>query len=624
MTQYRPKGKTMKRIIRWGIPGLIFFVLMTTVWAVPPFQEQTPENLFQQTLDTIRKDLETLADFVYGGGARPDAWFGTTDFTSDSMLADLFLDLEQMADTLYGVGLRPGDWIGATSRNADLVTRNLRHDLERAATDFFSGNLDVGQPGAEVDPEADLRPDIWIGGPRITRCSRTVMNIVLVLGQVFNVRPSTPEEVRVYCPTLEGEIEDVLIDQALGAESEAVTDTTPSLILAVRGDLERLADEVLGLNNRPPGWLDNTNVESVTLASDILTDMERLADIILGEGIRPRAWIGTTRGSALATFRNLRHDLELLADIGLGEGARPNGWQGDSEIFRCEPELQTLVFLAERAYEYELPVTSATGREYCREVFISANSIIENPPQPDPEEELAEVELQFTAEAQYAFAYLDPAATDYMGIMPAGTFFRAWYRNFGGSSMMFVSGEDFAVFIDRRWTTLDEDVYRRLPTLEGIRPLTFCDAGWCNGPSPTPTPTGSGPLLEIIQENTPPAALVPVVTPGDVALATLVSWNNVRVNYLLQRPDATCVTGQTIVGCVQVSLEICRDPSQVVCEPVLSVLDAATNVALPTISQFNGLNVYELPYGYSTNFILQGENYYSNDIWLNDPSLTGP
>jgi hypothetical protein len=208
--------------------------------------------------------------------------------------------------------------------------------------------------------------------------------------------------------------------------------------------------------------------------------------------------------------------------------------------------------------------------------------------------------------------------------MPGGTLFRAWYRNFGGSSMMFVSGEDFAVFIDRRWTDLDEDVFRRLPTTEGVRPLTFCDANWCNGPSPTPTPTGSGPLLEIIQANTPPAPIIAEVTPGFVEEQSLVSWNNIRVNYLLQRPGVQCTTSQTVAGCVQVSLEICIDPSQVVCEPVVSVLDAATGVAQPVVSQFNGLNVYELPYGYSTNFTIQASNFYSNDIWLNDPSLTEP
>ena len=75
---------------------------------------------------------------------------------------------------------------------------------------------------------------------------------------------------------------------------------------------------------------------------------------------------------------------------------------------------------------------------------------------------------------------------------------------------------------------------------------------------------------------------------------------------------------------MQVSLEICRSPAQVACEPVIAVVDTASGVELPVVSTFNGLNVYELPYGYSTNFTIQGANFYSQDIWLNDPSLTGP
>ena len=42
------------------------------------------------------------------------------------------------------------------------------------------------------------------------------------------------------------------------------------------------------------------------------------------------------------------------------------------------------------------------------------------------------------ASSNYAFAYLDVGATQYMGIMPGGISFRALYRNFGDSSMMFV------------------------------------------------------------------------------------------------------------------------------------------------------------------------------------------
>lgn len=587
----------MRRFLHWTIPVVLLLGIIHSAWAVPPRQE----NLFQLQLDELRNDMELLADRVFGGGSRPDNWLGTTDFTADNMLADLWVDNEILADAVFGAGVRPAGWIGATSRNAELVARNLRHDLEIAADEW----LGEGQ-----------RPEEWVGGPVLTRCSRTVMNTVYLLGEFYGVRPETPTEVVDYCGALVGEIEDSLVDQALGAqiEGEVTEENAPSLILAVRGDLERLADEVLGLNNRPPGWIDNTDIDSPTLAFDILADMEVLADIVLGRDIRPEDWIGQLRESQVATFRNLRHDLELLADAALEAGRRPNGWQGDTPIFTCQPIDQYLVFLVERAYGYDLPPEEADN--YCEQVNEGVNLLVENPPDPQVAEATDEPDTQFMAESRNAFAYLDPAALEYMGVLPWGVEFRAWYRNFGESTMMFVSGVDFAVFIDRRWTTMSEDAFARLPTLDGVQPLTFCDAGWCNGPAPTPTPTGGGPLVDIITANTPPAPLPTPIdgTPGQQQLQ-LVNWNYIRVNYLLQRPENNAV---------QVTLEICREPSQIACEPVVFVFNNATGQAVQPISTFNGLNVYELPYGYSTNFTIEGTNFYSEDLWLDDPALSSP
>src|SRR5262249_44970065 len=147
-----------------------------------------------------------------------------------------------------------------------------------------------------------------------------------------------------------------------------------------------------------------------------------------------------------------------------------------------------------------VPTDSAN---YCLSLALAANSIAENPP---VSETIVENNDQFVGESQIAFSYLDSAATQYMGMMPLGTKFKAWYRNFGNSSMMFVSGDDFAVFIDRRWTTVPQEVYDRLPTTEGVKPLTFCDARWCNGPGPTPTPTGGGAIQALLNAGTPPAA----------------------------------------------------------------------------------------------------------------------
>jgi hypothetical protein len=176
--------------------------------------------------------------------------------------------------------------------------------------------------------------------------------------------------------------------------------------------------------------------------------------------------------------------------------------------------------------------------------------------------------------------------------------------------MMFVSGEDFAVYIDRRWTTMSQETFLRLPTLEGVRPLTFCDASWCNGPGPTPTPTGGGPLEQLVFAGTA-APTVPSAEDLSASL-TQVSWNNIRVTYLLDNPTA---------GTAQVALEICAEASQVACEPVTRVFNNATGVELTPISVYNGLNVYEFPYGYTTNLVIQGETFFSSDIWISDPTI---
>jgi hypothetical protein len=572
--------------------GLLLIV--GTVVANSPQQS----NIFQAFLFDTRIDLEILADRVFGG-VRPESWAGNADFTTDSFVADLWFDNEQLADEIFGPGIRPETWIGATTRNAELITRNIRHDLEVNADNFLS---------------PDSRPDDWLGAAPVYRCSRTIQNSLYTLAVAFGVRPSTPDEVFDYCLTVSVEIDDELVSNIRGTSVDA-TDFQ-GLIWAVRGDLERLADETQGLGNRPPSWIGNTDLNSSELAADTLSDMNRLADVMLGQGVRPEGWNGTISTSLTLSYRNLRQDLELLADAGpnLGEGIRPNGWQGTDSLIRCSVDVQNLVVILQQAYEFAIDTTIVFSSGFCSLVELQANNFAENPPV-----ELTEEDATTLYESVYAFAYSDPAALEFYGIMPEGIEFRAWYRNFNGSTMMFVSGDDFAMYIDRRWTTMPQEVFDRLPTLETpegtlIIPLAFCDAVWCNGPAPTPTPTGDGPLFNIVNGVTPPATLVAGASTGGSG-KTQVSWNNIRVNYQRQLTD---------VGKAQVTLEICNDSSQIACEPVVVITDNNIGIAVAPISQFNGLNVYELPYGYSTNFVIEGSTFFSNDIWLNDPTLLTP
>ncbi|MEL6406492.1 MAG: hypothetical protein AAFR81_19135 [Chloroflexota bacterium] len=587
----------MRRIIRWGLVFITLVIAINIVVLASPSQQETsPQTLFQATLRDIRADMEVLADRAFPGATRPDGWQGNLDFTTDDMLADLFVDNELLADVIFE-GERPGNWIGVSSSVADIIARNIRHDLE-ASADAWLG--------------IDIRPDEWVGGPALFRCDQTLMNTAYVLDIEFGIRPVTPETVFNYCGSVSTELADELIPAAIGNQQ---VDDVPGLLLAVRGDLERLVDEVLGVDVRPPGWVDNTDVEDPAFIADLNSDLELLADIIL-DNRRPDSWLDLSAGTDLSSLRNARFNLELLTDRALGVGTRPNGWQGESQLFRCEPDVQNLVSLAQVVYDFTLPDTTVSGPAYCVLLRRVVNGAIENPP---PPEVLADLEAEeaanlLSAESRNAFAYLDPAALQYMGVLPWGTEFRAWYRNFGGSTMMFVSGEGFAIFIDRRFTTMTEEVFRTLPTLDGVDPLTFCDALWCNGPAPTPTPTGSGPILEIINSGTEPAQSLAVVTPdADTEGKRLVTWNYIRVEYQQFRED---------VGTALVTLEICTEPNQLVCEPVISVFNTLTQAGVTPSGSLGGLNVYELPFGYSTNFVIEGETLFSNDVWLNDPTLS--
>lgn len=567
---------------------LVMLVLVGVVSAAPPAQDTTDFNNF--TINT-RADLEQLANDVLGAGQRPPTWtFNVNNVNSPTFIADMWYDNEQLADQIFGKE-RPAGWAGApTTQNPLIVVRNIRHDLELAADAHYG----LGQ-----------RPAGWRGGPPITACDRAVQNLVQILATAYTYNFQTPTTAADYCATIAAEAEQQVL--RLVFATPEVEAQIPDLTLALRGDLERLADEEFGVNTRPPDWRGNKDANTQTFLSDLFLDLDTLANSKLGLGIRPEGWIGLLPNAPALAYRNLRHDLELLADT-LGRSPRPRGWQGEDPLLVCDPNVQNLVLLAQQAYGLSLEEI-AVGSDFCAQAALAANLIVENPPAPDVTEAGGGEDSRFTAESDFAFSYLDQAATQYMGVMPGGTRFKAWYRNFGESTMMFVSGDDFAVYVDLRWTTMDPNEFQRLPTTEGVKPLTFCDATWCNGPGPTPTPTGAGALEALLNAGTPQAA----PTLEDIrASKTQVSWNNIRVTYLLDNPNTRTA---------QVGLEICTDTTQTDCEPVTSIFDNATGAPKPVISQNNGLNVYEFPYGYTSNLLIESATLFSPDIWISDPTI---
>ncbi|MBI1277703.1 MAG: hypothetical protein GC179_06210 [Anaerolineaceae bacterium] len=567
---------------RYKFLSIVVMVVLALTGVV---QAQQITNITAFVLD-VRADLETVATEALGGSTRPESWtFDINNTSSPTYVADLWYDNELLATAVFG-NERPDGWIGApVTKDINIVARNIRHDLELIADKVYGLNN---------------RPENWKGSISLFKCDRTIMNTVEVLRTTFNVKLQTANDAVNYCQQVAGENQEQVLKQIYSTPE--VEQALPDKLLAARGDLERLADEELGLNTRPAGWIGNKDKGSATLLSDNFLDLENLANEKLGIGQRPVGWLGTPPAVAVYGYQYLRFNLELLANA-VGRTPRPRGWQGIDQTESCAPQLQNLVALAQRAYGFS--TDTVPPGNFCQQLDITVNNTIENPPPPDT----TEASDKYVFEGKYAFTYLDVKATQYMGIMPGGTKFKAWYRNFGDSTMMFVSGQDFAVFVDRRWTSMPQDVFEKLPTLEGVKPLTFCDAGWCNGPGPTPTPTGGGALQALLNQGTPPA-------PPDINQVqnqkTQVSWNNIRVTYLQDNSAARTA---------QVTLEICAETTQTDCEPVTRVYDNATGTAKPVISTQNGLNVYEFGYGYTNNLLIEGETRFSPDVWISDPTI---
>ncbi len=605
----------MRRLSPYLIMGVLIaapFLLAswTAVQAGPPLQadgagQVTPESDFATFVVNIREDLELLADEINGPGVRPAGhdWNGNTDPGSESILSDIWIDLEAQANEVFaqafGEGGRPPDWAGVSSPGPNRVARNLRHDLELLADHAFG--------------ESE-RPTNWIGALPIFSCDLVTQNLVYTVNRTFEFTPITATSVVNYCQAVAGEAQDQLAAQGI----TLVEGDIPLLLSNIRGDLERLADELLGLDTRPAGWRRTITIDSNEMAADLLLDLELLATNRWGEDNRPPNWIGDIGRSPGIYVRNLRHDLEILANLELvGRedhliDGRPEGWSGTQgfgdDLNFCPTAVQSLVMLMQQYYRYDMPSISTDNPDlFCRTLGRDVSTYAETDPEQATFEELAGFvgsSGRPLAESDYAFAYLDVGALQYMGIMPRGVPFEAWYRNFGDSTMMYVVGEDFALYVSQYWTTLPEEIYYRLPTLDGVIPETYCFAVWCAGPGPTPTPTGMAP--------TPTPGAAPGQPPPGLDNLALVPWNQVRVFYDQDRPE-----NRTVL----VRLELCAAVG-VGCEAVQNAYDAS-GMPLPIVNVIGPYPVFELPYGYTNAYILTSASYFANEVWISDPTLRG-
>lgn len=261
------------------------------------------------------------------------------------------------------------------------------------------------------------------------------------------------------------------------------------ILLAVRADLEVLADAQLGVGNRPAGWYGPLNNQDPQIALLTRLDLETLATALINPEDRPSSgiygpWFGTVASTPYAIARDVRHDLELLAWRYYGE-TRPPGWTGSDPLLRCDRSTQALEGLLDRGGLYRIEV-EANDPKFCTKVSEEVSKLVET-------QLLSNTEIgrvftndipilsQYEVNTTFAVAFLDSAAQRRVGVIPAGTLVQLRSRStVEFSKMMVVYGPNFEVYIEYTQTNVPAEIFRSLPSAQTLTESTYCLADWCS------------------------------------------------------------------------------------------------------------------------------------------------
>ncbi|GAB4336239.1 MAG: hypothetical protein Kow00117_18930 [Phototrophicales bacterium] len=279
----------------------------------------------------------------------------------------------------------------------------------------------------------------------------------------------TPEPQPVGTPVIE------TTEEAPTPEATEPEDNTLDLLLAARDDLERLATATYGAS-RPPGWSGSRDVNDPQLAILIRLDLEILAGALLGAEAPLPGWFGVVPSTPNAIARDIRHDLELLADRMITN--RPAEWIGGEPLMRCDRVTQALVQFLEKSGVFTL-MADRTAPDFCAQAALEAALFVEATylsPSPTNRVIVDPSVPQITQ--QDAVGFIDLAATIRAGIMPIGTQLEPVARD-GSSTLMMVRGDGFEVFVDYRFTNINQEAFEALPSVGSVRVAPFCTADWC-------------------------------------------------------------------------------------------------------------------------------------------------
>lgn len=256
------------------------------------------------------------------------------------------------------------------------------------------------------------------------------------------------------------------------------------LLTAARNDLDILASQNMGAD-RPLGWTANGDITNIQLPILIRLDLELLAGQLMGPDQRPEGWFGAVPSTAFAIARDIRHDLELLADKVNPPNVRPPGWIGSDPVMRCDRSVQTLVFVLERTSSYKLNI-DVFDREFCRLAELQATAYAESNLLPNNRvtnngsQSSSSSGVQITS--PYAVAFLDRFGRRATGSIPVGEQITPVARSYTQfSKMMLVRGNGYEVFIDFSASNISIDQYAALPDVNSVGTQTSCSAGWCKG-----------------------------------------------------------------------------------------------------------------------------------------------
>ncbi len=255
-----------------------------------------------------------------------------------------------------------------------------------------------------------------------------------------------------------------------------------ALLIDERADLDMLASQNMGAD-RPIGWTGSGDATNIQLPILIRLDLELLAAQLLGQDQRPAGWFGAVPSTPYAIARDIRHDLELLADQVNPPSVRPPGWKGADPVIRCDRSVQTLIFVLERTAGYKLSV-DPLARDFCRMAELQATAYAESNLLPNAKVSHSGGQSAVGGAVQinspYAVAFLDRFGRRPTGTIPVGEAITPVARSYTQfSKMMLVRGNGFEVFIDFSASTVSENQFSALPDINSSSVQTTCTAAWC-------------------------------------------------------------------------------------------------------------------------------------------------